>query len=298
MKRAGGERDTVEEPGDQFGWSLASADFNCDGFDDIAVGIPGNRVATVRSAGAVQVLFGSENGLSSHGRRILHQGKKRTTGIPEEDDRFGSVLAAGNLDGKGCDDLAIAVPGETVDRRKDAGAVQIFYGGIRGIGDHRNRYLTGKGLWGVKEYDQLAVALRIVDVDYSGVGDLLMQFNAGSGSLVTVFDPARKKRHLRWRIKKSQAPWPDILGPRDCITDADGVPICICDPLKEDCTRYATACKTVAGVHAIESSGSETCSFPHIRFGDSRRSCSIEETGKTGKERKWRQQPYGRTGGR
>lgn len=35
-----------------------SSDFNGDGLDDLAVGIPGKNIQGVRSAGAVRVLYG------------------------------------------------------------------------------------------------------------------------------------------------------------------------------------------------------------------------------------------------
>ena len=41
------------------------ADFNGDGKDDLAIGVPGEDVGSTINGGAVQVLYGSSSGLSS-----------------------------------------------------------------------------------------------------------------------------------------------------------------------------------------------------------------------------------------
>ncbi|PRQ06958.1 FG-GAP repeat protein [Enhygromyxa salina] len=33
----------IAEAGDHFGWALAAGDFNCDGFDDLAIGVTQRR---------------------------------------------------------------------------------------------------------------------------------------------------------------------------------------------------------------------------------------------------------------
>src|SRR6185503_18829712 len=41
------------------------ADFNGDGKDDVAIGLPNEDILSVEDAGAVQVLYGSSSGLSA-----------------------------------------------------------------------------------------------------------------------------------------------------------------------------------------------------------------------------------------
>src|SRR5215212_8501331 len=48
----------VAENGDRFGFALAAGDFNRDGRDDLAVGVPHEDVGTAVDGGQVQVLYG------------------------------------------------------------------------------------------------------------------------------------------------------------------------------------------------------------------------------------------------
>ena len=43
-----------------------NADFNGDGFDDLAVGVPFENVDTIIDAGTANVIYGSSNGSYSH----------------------------------------------------------------------------------------------------------------------------------------------------------------------------------------------------------------------------------------
>src|SRR5207249_11037706 len=53
------------ELGDNFGAALVGADFDGDGFCDLAIGIPGEDVGSIVDAGAVKVLYGSPTGLTA-----------------------------------------------------------------------------------------------------------------------------------------------------------------------------------------------------------------------------------------
>ena len=66
--------------GNHFGEDLAAGDFNGDGYDDLAVGVPHQVVRTRTDAGAVHILYGSENGLRATGTQFLapgHSGNRR-----------------------------------------------------------------------------------------------------------------------------------------------------------------------------------------------------------------------------
>jgi FG-GAP repeat len=64
---------SAPETQDWFGWALAAADFNHDGFADLAVGAPYEAVGSVFAAGAVSVLYGSPAGLTTSGGRLFTQ---------------------------------------------------------------------------------------------------------------------------------------------------------------------------------------------------------------------------------
>jgi len=108
---------------DWFGAALAAGDFDGDGRDELAVGVPGeDRV------GAVQVFFGGNGGVSDRDQLWF----QKTAGVEDDSevgDGFGSALAAGNFGFSTREkDLAIGIPGEDIGSREDAGAVQILYG--------------------------------------------------------------------------------------------------------------------------------------------------------------------------
>jgi hypothetical protein len=81
--------------GGRFGASLASGDFDKDGYTDLAVGAPGKG----RDPGSVAVVFGSDRGLS--GRTVLLPTPSSAWG-------FGARLAAGDFNRDGYHDLAAA----------------------------------------------------------------------------------------------------------------------------------------------------------------------------------------------
>ncbi len=127
----------VPEENDVFGWSLAAADFNADGFDDLAVGVPAEDVNGVMDAGAVHVIFGSPQGLSTAylPDQLWHQDRPNVSDVAEPTDNFGASLTTGDFDADGYGDLAIGVPGQS----SHSGAVHMFYGGPTGLSSLRNR---------------------------------------------------------------------------------------------------------------------------------------------------------------
>ncbi len=132
----------LAETDDAFGWSLASGDFNSDGRDDLAIGLPFEDLVFpgITETGAVNVLYGSSNGLSATSPRpdqIWTQDSPDVNDFAEINDFFGVSLSAGDFNGDGRDDLAIGVAQEDVltgaGDQTNAGAVNILYGSSTGL---------------------------------------------------------------------------------------------------------------------------------------------------------------------
>jgi hypothetical protein len=125
---------------EQLGFALAAGDFNGDGVDDLAVGIPGATCAGYINSGSVMVLPGRDDldGLDAAGVSYWSQTQAGVADACEAGDRFGSALVAGNFDATligdpFTDDLAIGVPGEEIDGVVLAGAVNVLFGSSAGI---------------------------------------------------------------------------------------------------------------------------------------------------------------------
>jgi hypothetical protein len=123
----------VKDSGHAYGSAVTTGDFDNDGYDDLAIGIPGDK----NTAGAVGVLFGSGNGLTASGDQWIHQNQKGVLGKAKRGNVFGTALFAADFDSDGFDDLAIGAPGDG-----NKGAVQVMYGrrsGLAAAGDQRWR---------------------------------------------------------------------------------------------------------------------------------------------------------------
>jgi FG-GAP repeat len=128
--------DDTQEDGDGFGQSLTSGDYNGDGKDDLAIGVPNESVGTIESAGAVEVIYGSSSGLSATSPHVDQFWTQDSTDIgnsAEVGDSFGSSLASGDFNEDGRDDLAIGAALENLGTVSNAGAVEVIYGSSSGL---------------------------------------------------------------------------------------------------------------------------------------------------------------------
>lgn len=160
---------------DGFGSALAAGDFNEDGKDDLAVGVPEEIIATVPQAGVVNILYGSPDGLTAVGNQLWHQNSTDIVGEAEEDDYFGRALAAGDFNGDGKDDLAVGVPFKNISAVSSAGAVNILYGSFLGLSAAGNQmwHQDSPGMaGGVEESDLFGRALAAGDFNGDGKDDL------------------------------------------------------------------------------------------------------------------------------
>ncbi|MET7679175.1 FG-GAP and VCBS repeat-containing protein [Streptomyces sp. NPDC005423] len=95
------------EQGDGFGRETAYADFNGDGYDDLAVASPFEKVGTDTDGGALAILWGSASGLTGKASDVPDP-------APSAHDDWGQSLAAGDFDGDGRADLAVGSSAATV----------------------------------------------------------------------------------------------------------------------------------------------------------------------------------------
>ncbi|MFI5025195.1 MAG: FG-GAP repeat protein [Solirubrobacterales bacterium] len=158
------------------------ADFNDDGFEDLAIGIEGEDLPApdnVLNAGAVTVIYGSSSGLDATGPpadQFWHEEVAGVRGSGKGDDGFGAAVAAGDFDGDGRSDLAIGATGDDVRGKDYAGSLRVLYGGNNGLTANGDEMFTEatKGVPGVPaDLNYMASTLAAGDFDADGDDDVV-----------------------------------------------------------------------------------------------------------------------------
>ncbi|QCX78062.1 FG-GAP repeat protein [Streptomyces sp. YIM 121038] len=160
------------------------ADFNGDGYEDLAVGVPAGSVGGKAEAGYVSVVWGGPRGLSVKDNVRISQATANVPGAPEAGDRFGAAVAVADFDGDGLTDLAVGAPGEDVDGKADAGNATVVHGAKDGFGKANS---AGRG---AKAKDSYGNALAAADFDGDKRTDLAI---GGTDKVVVNYDPRGAK---------------------------------------------------------------------------------------------------------
>jgi hypothetical protein len=149
-------------PGQEFGISLASADFDQDGVADLAVGGQGTESVTVFFGSRTRAL--TARTLELDGRGAGHYG-------------FGASLAAGDMDGDGWPELVVGAIAEDAlpDEDYGSGAVVVLQGGPAGLDLHRSSTVARPE----RAMASFGALVALGDLDGDGDLDLVEGYRGG-----------------------------------------------------------------------------------------------------------------------
>ncbi|MET8101341.1 FG-GAP-like repeat-containing protein [Streptomyces sp. NPDC005236] len=156
----------------------ARADFDGDGYPDVAIGAPGGTVNGRAGAGYFTVVYGMGEGPDGVKRQVISQNRYGIPGTAEAGDRFGSDLTAADLDGDGYTDLVVGSPGEDIGAARDVGRQTVLWGSAGGL---ITAAVAGEG----------RSATRAGDIDGDGHLDLVTAYETRYGPISRTGVPAR-----------------------------------------------------------------------------------------------------------
>jgi hypothetical protein len=176
--------------------AMTRPDFNRDGKDDLAIGIPGENTG----AGAVQIIYGGSNGLSELGDQFFSQNSPGVPGGEQNYDGCGTALAAGDFNGDGYADLAFGCPGENTSNTIASGAVIVLYGSRTGLTSSGSQYWSQADpaiSGGAEGIDACGQSVATGDINRDGYAELIwgcpgeaIGTRANAGALNVLFGSA------------------------------------------------------------------------------------------------------------
>ena len=152
--------------------AMTRPDFNGDGKEDLAVGVPGENTL----AGGVHIIYGSASGLTTAGNQLFTQNSPGIPGGEEDYDHCGASVTAGDFNGDGFADLAFGCPGEDAPSASSSGAVMVIYGSSAGLTSAGSQFWSqnSPGINGGSEtLDRCGTSLATGDINRDGFADLV-----------------------------------------------------------------------------------------------------------------------------
>ncbi len=124
----------ASEAGDNFGYAVAAADIDEDGYADVAVGASGENVGDISNAGAVTLLYGSSDGVTGTRARLITQSGSAVQGAAQAGDEMGRTVSLVDVTGDRLADLVAGSPGNG----GGSGSLNVLRGtetGLTAVGD-------------------------------------------------------------------------------------------------------------------------------------------------------------------
>jgi len=140
------------QDGGAFGESVASGDFDKDGYTDIAVGATGEE--------KVYLYRGTKEGLASTPTTVLKGEKEKS--------EFGRSMTVGDINGDGYADVIVGAHSFDDGLGSHQGKLYVYLGSAKGVSDKAAQTISGE-----HKGDEYARTFAVFDMDGDGINDLL-----------------------------------------------------------------------------------------------------------------------------